>query len=403
MVGAILVSFTLFAGPSRALAQSDARVNGSGVANENAVPAEGHQSSPGDQGETKIKWHYGGFLDVGYTLDFNHPANHLFRSRGTAFRVDEVDLNMAGLYLRKDASEKSPWGVEATWQAGRDSEAFGFSATAPNLDGAKRLRHLGPTDVSYLAPVGNGLTIQGGIFSSFVGYDSLYSKDNFNYTRPWGADFTPYLMMGVNARYPLTPELTGTLFIINGYWHLAHANDVPTSGGQLAFQATPHLDLKETFLFGPHQTDTSLEFWRFLSDSIVEGKKGPITAAFEYIYSDERVDTPGTPRALMMSGQLPLHWTFNEKWSATVRPEVFWDRDGRWTTVRQTVKAVTTTLEYRVSYRKTQTILRLEQRYDESRGPQGGFFRGADLPSGIVGLVPGQHLLILSMVFTFDR
>jgi len=30
------------------------------------------------------QWQYGGFLDLGYSLDFNHPANHLFRSRGTA-------------------------------------------------------------------------------------------------------------------------------------------------------------------------------------------------------------------------------------------------------------------------------------------------------------------------------
>ena len=100
----------------------------------------------------------------------------------------------------------------------------GFSATAPNLPGSKWLRHFGPTNVSYLALLGKGLNIQGGIFSSLIGYDSLYAKDNFNYTRPWGADFTPYLMMGVNAQYPFTPRVTGTAFVISGYWHLAHAN-----------------------------------------------------------------------------------------------------------------------------------------------------------------------------------
>src|SRR5204862_1867404 len=114
-------------------------------------------------------------------------------------------------------------GVELTAQAGKDVELFGFSATAPNMSGFKFLRHLGPTDVSYLAPVGKGLTVQAGIFSSFIGYDSLYAKDNFNYTRPWGADFTPYLMMGVSASYPLTSKLTGVVFVVNGCWHLADA------------------------------------------------------------------------------------------------------------------------------------------------------------------------------------
>ncbi|HEX8711744.1 MAG TPA: hypothetical protein VF730_07715, partial [Terracidiphilus sp.] len=28
-------------------------------------------------------WQYGGFIDAAYLLDFNHPANDLFRSRGT--------------------------------------------------------------------------------------------------------------------------------------------------------------------------------------------------------------------------------------------------------------------------------------------------------------------------------
>src|SRR5437870_2757603 len=87
------------------------------------------------RGEEKPKplWSSGGFLDVGYLRDFNDPANHLFRSRGTAFHVNETDLNMAGLYVRKQATDSSRWGTELTVQGGKDSEVFGFSATAPNL------------------------------------------------------------------------------------------------------------------------------------------------------------------------------------------------------------------------------------------------------------------------------
>ena len=218
------------------------------------------------------QWFYGGFVDAAYLLDFNHPSNDLFRSRGTAYKVDEPIVNIAAAYLRKTTSESSRWGFELTTQAGQDTRIFGFSATAPNLPGFRGLRHLGPTDVSFLAPVGKGLTVQAGIFSSLIGYDSLYAKDNFNYTRPWGADLTPYLMMGVNASYPFTQKLTGAVFVVNGYFHLADANSVPSSGGQLAYKLTGRTTLKETALYGPAQSDTSLEFWRFLSDSIAEWK-----------------------------------------------------------------------------------------------------------------------------------
>jgi hypothetical protein len=107
-----------------------------------------------------ITWQCGAFVDVASLHDFNDPANHLFRSRGTTFHVNDLNLNMTAVYIRKVATEGSRWGVEGTFQTGDDSLVFGFSATAPNLDGSWGLRHLGPTDISYLAPVGKGLTLQ---------------------------------------------------------------------------------------------------------------------------------------------------------------------------------------------------------------------------------------------------
>jgi hypothetical protein len=361
------------------------------------------QTAQESQSVPQPQWHYGGFTDFGYLLDFNHPANEIFRSRGTTWHVDDVHINMAAAYIRKDATEQSRWGTQLTVQGGKDTQVFGFSATAPSLPGSRGLRHVGLANVSYLAPVGKGLTLQGGIFGSLIGYDALYAKDNFEYTRPWGADFTPYLMMGLNASYPFNEKLTGTLFAVNGYWHLANANSIPSSGGQFTYKASPRVSVKETVLWGPHQSDTSFKYWRYLTDTIVERKTDRLTTAFEYIYSTERVAAAGNSRALMMSAQLPIHWAMNKQWSATVRPEVFWDRDGRWTLARQTVKAVTTTLEYRVPYRQANAIFRLEHRYDDSRGPDGGFFRGAEVQPGVIGLAPTQHLLTFGMIFTFDH
>jgi hypothetical protein len=362
------------------------------------------QEAPTPQPQTsKSAWQYGGFVDVGYLLDFNHPANRVFRSRGTTWHVDRPQINMAAFYLRKKADEKSRSGVELTAQAGKDAELFGFSATAPNMGGYKFLRQLGPTNVSYLAPVGKGLTIQGGIFNSFIGYDSLYAKDNFNYTRPWGADFTPYLMMGVNVSYPFTKKLTGTFFVVNGYWHLATANHVPSWGGQAALTPTSRLTLKQTVLVGPHQSNTSFKFWRFLSDTIVEHKTERRTIAFDTNFSTEAVNSPGAPRAWWLATQLPMRWNLNPRWSFAVRPELAWDSQGRWTLARQTVVAVTTTLEYKFPYKASNTIFRLEQRYDRSTGPDGGFFRGPVVSPGVIGLTPGQHLLVFATIFTFDR
>ncbi|MDP9268640.1 MAG: porin [Acidobacteriota bacterium] len=355
--------------------------------------------------DTTSTWEYGGFIDVGYLHDFNYPVNHLFRGRGTTFHVNEGDVNMAAAYLRKKPTEQSRWGVELTAQAGKDTEIFGYSATAPVLGGvevAEALRHLGPANVSYLAPVGKGLTIQGGIFSSLIGYDSLYAKDNLNYTRPWGADFTPYLMLGVNASYPVNDKITLAGFVVNGYWHLADANAVPSFGGQIAYKPTAQWTIKQTGLMGPHQAETSFEFWRYLSDTILEWKRDPVTVAFEFIGATEKVATLGEPQAAWVSAQLPVKWQVTKRWALAARPEVAWDSEGRWTLAKQTVKALTTTVEYRFPVRKVNTILRLEHRIDDSRGPQGGFFDDGYAAPGIPRLKPTQNLLIFGTIFTFD-
>ena len=249
-----------------------------------------------------------------------------------------------GRVLKKRASEQSRWGTELLGHTGKDDEIFGFSATAPNIAGDEWLRHIGLANVSYLAPAGKGLTVQGGIFASLIGYDSLYAKDNFNYTRPWGADFTPYLMLGVNAAYPFTDKLTGTFYVVNGYWHLANANSVPSTGVQLAYKATPKVTVKETILWGPHQSNTSLEFWRFLSDTIIERRTDRVVVALNSHFATERVDSSGRPRAWWVAAQVPMRWTVRGPWSVAVRPEIAWDSDGRWTLAEQTVKAVTSTV-----------------------------------------------------------
>ena len=348
------------------------------------------------------RWHYGAFADGAFLYDFNHPANHLFRDRSTTAYVNEPVLDMAAVYLRKDASGQSRWGMEVTFQAGKDSLAFGFSPVAPKLPGSRWLRHLGPTDVSYLAPVGKGLTIQGGIFNSFIGYESLYAKDNLTYTRSWGADNTPYLMMGINASYSFNPKWTAAAFIVNDYDHLADPNSVPSSGGQVVYKATDHTTLKETVLYGPHQSDTAIGFWRFLSDSIVEWKTDRFTTAFEYQVGQEKVASDGEPRALWMASQLPLHWSPRGPWSFTVRPEFAWDRNGRWTGDRQFIYAITNTVQYLLSYGPGKAYFRLEYRYDHSSGPQGGFWFGAIQPNGVPQLVPGQNLLIGAIILTIE-
>ena len=348
-------------------------------------------------------WHYGAYLDVSYVLNFNFPENHLWRNRATAARHNEFAPNMALAYIRKDVNESSRWGLELGVQGGYDSERFAFLQGEPEVSGADTLRHIHRANVSYLAPLGRGLTVTAGLFNSLIGYESLYAKDNAHYTRSWIADNTPYMMFGVNAKYPVSDNLTVTAFIVNGYAHLSHPNDQPSYGGQWAYKATSRLTLTQTLYAGPDQTNAAFEFWRFYANHIVEWKGDDLTIAGSYDIGTENIaNRPGSPRAFVTGGAVVARWHVAGPWTVAVRPEVFWDRNGRWTGSEQFVKAITSTVEYRLPYKWTNTIVRLEHRWDESTGAGGGFFKGGEIQPGVIGLTPNQHLLLVGILWTFD-
>ena len=349
------------------------------------------------------EWRYGAYADVAYIGNFNFPDNHLWRHRATASHHNELSPNMGLAYVRKDASTVSRWGMELGFQGGRDTEGFAFLQGERRVDGSDVLRHIHRANVSYLAPVGRGLMVTAGLFNSLMGYESLYARDNANYTRSWIADNSPYMMFGVNVQYPLSEEFTVAAFVVNSYAHLAHPNDLPSYGGRWVWRATPRLTLIQTLYGGPDQTDTSLEFWRLYGNHIVEWKGEDVTVAASFDIGTENVaGRVGSPRAFVMGGNIVVKWHITGPWSVAVRPEFYWDRNGRWTGAEQFVKAFTSTIEYKFPYKWTNTLVRVEHRYDESTGVGGGFFKNGQIRPGVDGLTPGQHLLLLGVLVSFD-
>ena len=305
---------------------------------------------------------------------------------------------MAGVYVRKDATESSRWGTEWLVQAGEDSKAFGFDANLPKVSGSDVWRHFGRANVSYLAPAGNGLTLQAGLFNSFIGYESLYAKDNGNYTRAWIADYSPYLMFGVNAQYQFNERWSGAFFIINDYFHLENSNSVPSYGTQVQYKPASAWTLKETVYYGPDQSNTDIAFWRFFSDTIAEWKDDELTVGFDYqIGTQKNASAPGNPRDFYTGATIETRLHIAGPWTVSVRPEFFWDRNGLMTGSEQFIKAITATTEYRLPYMWTNTICRLEYRYDDSTGAGGGFFKGTNNL-----LTPGQQMIIFALIGTFD-
>ena len=64
---------------------------------------------------------------------------------------------------------------------------------------------------TYVAPVGNGLTIDFGKWGSSLGIEGNYTKDQMNYSRSFFFDFLPFYHMGVRVAYPVNDSFTLTI------------------------------------------------------------------------------------------------------------------------------------------------------------------------------------------------
>ncbi|CAI4034079.1 Porin [Nitrospira tepida] len=352
-------------------------------------------------------WRYGACVDLSYALDFNFPQNHLWRSKGTTPRVNEFAPNLGLIYVRKDMTTSSPWGMEFGLQGGYDTQGL-VPPTRPEIDrpigGADTLRHLSRANVSYLAPVGTGLTITAGLFNSFIGYESFYAMNNHTSTRTYIADYSPYFMLGISAQYRISDRIKAAIYVVNGYNYLSKPNDQPSYGAQVVWSASARMTVTQNLYAGPDQFKTSTEFWRVFSDSIIEYKFETVTLALAYDIGTEQIaQAVGAPRTFWTGGMAVARWQFSPQWAVALRPEFYWDRTGQLTGTEQLIKAVTSTLEYKLPYRRcTKTIVRLEYRYDESTGSGGGFFKDGEIRPGVVGLTSGQHLLIAALLWSFD-
>lgn len=343
-------------------------------------------------------WHYQAGIDLSYVNAFQSDDALNWRSKATTQRLNQFAPNMGMFAIQKTATAASRWGLEIGAQAGYDTD--GQVPAEQRLAGYSLLRYLSRANVSYLAPLGKGLTLTAGLMNSFIGFESPFAKDNPNYTRSWMADYSPYYLLGIGAQYPLNDRLLLGFYLLSDYDYLAYRNDKLKYGWQIAWQIDPHWKLSQNLFAGPEQSNGDSQFWRYFSDTQLQWSNDELMLALAYDIGTEKLQTGTQLQTLWMGAALFSRWHIGGPWSVALRPEVYWDPDGRMTGNQQLIKAVTATLEYKIPLPlHTNLAIRGEYRYDESTGRQGGFFKTGS-GSELVG---DQHLILFSCLLSLDQ
>ncbi|MGA2660767.1 MAG: outer membrane beta-barrel protein [Verrucomicrobiota bacterium] len=140
--------------------------------------------------DTSAQWNFG-------TGNYNQPP-YKFNSPSKA---DGFNLDVVQLTISKPLDE-TPWsaGYRVDLWFGPDANTLGTTSIT-GLGGGPSDFAIRQAYVSLNAPVGNGIDFKVGVFDSILGYESVESPNDPNYTRSYGHSMEPQTHTGVLATY----------------------------------------------------------------------------------------------------------------------------------------------------------------------------------------------------------
>ena len=232
-----------------------------------------------------------GFGDVYYSYDNNHPFNNLAGLRFFEAPTNGFNFNMAELILDKAGDATSAesrlgyhisagYGYAAKIINGSDNTGFG--------DGSNFF--LKEAYLSYLAPVGKGLTITVGKFVTPMGAEVIESNANWNYSRSDLFNYAiPLFHFGASAKYAFNSKWSATGYLVNGWNNtlinhnssnfgtnatLLGASSGLTYGASVAYTPNMKWSATENYFAGPvtegfASSGASLNYWKQISDTVV--------------------------------------------------------------------------------------------------------------------------------------
>jgi hypothetical protein len=155
-------------------------------------------------------------LDGYYAYNFNHPVGRVNLLRAYDVLSNEFSLNQASVVLEHapDPAAGRRWGARVDLQFGQATDTLqGNPANEPRPE---IYRNIFQAYGTYIVPIGKGVTVDFGKWSSSLGIEGNYSKDQINYSRAYWFDFLPFYHMGVRASIPINDRFTINYWVVNG-------------------------------------------------------------------------------------------------------------------------------------------------------------------------------------------
>lgn len=162
-------------------------------------------------------------VDGYYGYNFNAPVGRVNLLRAYDVTSNSFNLNQADFIVERLPTAASRVGGRIDLMFGQATETLQGSSL--NEQRPQVWRNLYQAYGSYLAPLGSGLQIDFGKWSSSLGNEGNYTKDQNAYSRGYLFNYLPFYHMGLRANYNLTPKVNVAYWLVNG------ANDTEDLNG----------------------------------------------------------------------------------------------------------------------------------------------------------------------------
>jgi hypothetical protein len=198
-----------------------------------------------------IKYFTPGILiDINYTWSFNNPVDNTVVGSTALARDNEVQLSALHFggdfeYNKARARFMTQFGTRSVVVPRND-----YSPYRGQYQLADVYRYLSEAYAGYHVDVWNGINIDAGLFMSYIGLNSYYQQENWEYQASFTSDNTPWFFNGIRLQIFPDNNLKIETWIINGWQSYGKFNSMPGLGANITWIPGSRLKLITNDYFG---------------------------------------------------------------------------------------------------------------------------------------------------------
>ena len=207
-------------------------------------------------------------IDVNYTYSFNNPIDNTVIGSTALARHNEIQLSalhFGGDFQYKGARARlmTQFGTRSTVVPRND-----YSPYRGQYDLANVYRYLSEAYAGYHIDKWYGINIDAGMFMSYIGLNSYYQAENWEYQASFTSDNTPWFFNGLRVQIFPSKTLKIEPWIVNGWQSYGKFNSMPGFGGNITWMPNNNFKILTNNYYGTDAAGIA-QRKRFHSDNSV--------------------------------------------------------------------------------------------------------------------------------------